>query len=486
MVNKLKLVSLAVSTLFAQNVQANSTDYFYLRDFTNQKLLGYYVSYDTDYFNQNILETSNNKTLVTKNIPNVYWDKYYLEKPSMSVDELGKFTISEPTNLLPSTFTSNYPKNVTSFGEYSYKFNVDDLDYSMVYSDNTFIDYDAWNTGGRLQGGFKFTGAFVYSHYLDSDYSTPFITYIPLDYQFRLNGVNILDTSYYVFALSQMNFIFRNYNPTIENASVERGLYIDYDYNFYPVQHRASSFNLSLPIRNIIPFACGVVYPETNFDVDTLEYKNLSSGNYLVSKKTTTKGDMIFASAPLDRLSYQGSTLGTIDNYNYVEDMTPITTQYRFSIKPSSVGVDFTPRYYFFAYPQLYRIAPAIPNTLLKDVFFYSKPIVTDSGADIKFMNFNYYHESVFGYPYTASKSFVSYGQKNNLDYKLGYDEGYNYAMSQIDSLDYQQSFGFLNNAMQGIKTLLDIEVFPNIKLSLFVFLPLMLGVLCLLMKFIS
>lgn len=101
-------------------------------------------------------------------------------------------------------------------------------------------------------------------------------------------------------------------------------------------------------------------------------------------------------------------------------------------------------------------------------------------------MNFNYYHESVFGYPYTASKSFVSYGQKNNLDYKFGYDEGYNYAMSQYDSLDYQQSFGFLNNAMQGIKTLLDIEVFPNIKVSLFVFLPLMLGVLCLLMKFIA
>lgn len=488
MVNKFKLVSLAVSSLFTSNVQVNSdTGYFSTVAF-NSLLAG-------DYFKETSVETFTDKDYVklSSNKPNVYWDR--IDRPLVTSSNGGLVAIDEPTNWLPSRFTSIYPNNVRNWNKYYWQPTIDNFGKSNLVFVNrrnfdlsAFLDYGKPTTGKTLSR-IEY-GAFVYLNLLEQHNNTspavesvvPTIEYMSLDEGYKLSsGVPILDSNFYVYALVKVTTTFRNYDT--DSTKPVNQVYCDYSLCFYGVEHRYSLQNLSMPFGSIYPFALLANVPAHNYEPETLQFGPNNpitklDGFDIVSSHQT--GTLVCPVSPVGRRYLYRNEIPSTNSYNYVENLETYTQQTSFIFKPIA-HYDNAPIIADILYfPTVYKLDSSSVG--------YQTPIYpSSSNNNGAFMRFVYGHRSSYDYPYSYLKGLYAFGNSQTDNYKLGFSNGYDYAMSKVnyDSSNYAQSFSFMNNAMQGIKTLLSTEVFPGVNISLFVFLPLMLGVVCLLLKFL-
>lgn len=486
MVNKLKSVSLAVSSLFAQNVQANS-DYF--------SSVAFNSIVASDYFNETSIETFPNKDYVklSSNKPNVYWDK--VDRPLVTASSGGLVTIDEPTNWLPSRFTSTYPNNVREWNNYSYQPTIDNFgSCNLVFQNRKNFNLSEFLDNGNPTTGKSTTrveyGAFVYLNKLQQLNNTslavesvvPTIEYFSLDEDFKLSsGVPILDSNFYVYALAKVTTTFRNYETDVSKPTDY--VYCDYSLCFYGVEHRYSLQNLQMTFTDIYPFCLVADIPSQNFEPQRLLYSVNNSKTKVDSFKfvaPNNQSTLICPVSPVAKRYLYRSEIPSTNSYNYLENMEVYSQETSFRFKPISYNANAPMMCDILYFPSVYKLDSSSVG--------YQTPIYPSTkNTNGAFMYFRYAHRSSYDYPYTYLKGLYDFGNSQTDNYKLGYANGYDYAMAKVDSNNstYNQSFSFINNALGGITNLLDTEVFPGIKVSLFVFLPLMLGVVCLLLKFL-
>lgn len=92
-------------------------------------------------------------------------------------------------------------------------------------------------------------------------------------------------------------------------------------------------------------------------------------------------------------------------------------------------------------------------------------------------------------YTYTCLTPMVnSYIVSDNYQagYDQGYDVGYQYGFEKgLQETQTMASVKYLNNAFAGLANILNIQLFPGITIGFFVFVPLVLGVVCIFIKFL-
>lgn len=488
MVNKFKLVSLAVSSLFTLNVQANS-DTAYFSSVAFNSLLA------SDYFKESSIETFTNKDYVklSSNKPNVYWDK--IDRPLITASPGGLVSIDEPTNWLPSTFTSTYPNNVWQWNKYYWQPTIGAFgNANLVFQNRRSFNLSSFLENGKSTVGkslsFVEYGAFVYLNRLEQRNNTypavesvvPTIEYMSLDEDYKMSsGVPILDSNFYVYALVKVITNFRNYDTDI-NKPVNF-VYCDYSLCFYGVEHRYSLQNLSMPFTDVYSFALVADTPNHNYEPEPLLFEVNNSKTKVDSFNIVSShnnGTLLCPVSPVSKRYLYRNEIPSTNSYNYVENMNIYTQETSFKFKPLSYYDDAPINVDILYFPSVYKIDSSSLG--------YQTPIYPSvKYGDGAFMIFRYAHRSSYDYPYSYLKGLYEFGMAQNDTYQLGFSNGYDYAMDKVnyEGSNYAQSFSFINNAMQGIKTLLSTEVFPGINISLFIFLPLMLGVVCLLLKFL-
>ena len=337
MVNKLKLVSLAVSTLFAQNVQANGiNDYFSSVSFNSLS--------SSDYFKETSVETFTNKDYVklSSNKPNLYWDK--VDRPLVTSTSGGLVNIDEPTNWLPSRFTSTYPSNVTEWKNYSYQPTIDNFgSCNLVFQNRRNFNLSEFLENGNPTTGKSTTrveyGAFVNLNQLQQLNNTnlavesvvPTIGYFSLDEDFKLSsGVPILDSNFYVYALAKVTTTFRNYDT--DSSKPTEYVYCDYSLCFYGVEHRYSLQNIQMTFTNIYPFCLVADIPSRNYEPQRLLYSVNNSQTKLDSFKIESsleKGTLICPVSTVARRYLYRTEIPSTNSYNYLENMEEYSQQKR-------------------------------------------------------------------------------------------------------------------------------------------------------------
>lgn len=488
MVNKLKLVSLAVSSLFASNVQANS-----INDYFSSVAFNSLVA--AEYFKETSVETFTNKDYVklSSNKPNVYWDK--VDRPLVSASTGGLVNVDEPTNWLPSRFTSTYPNNVSNWYQYNYQPTIDNFgSCNLVFQNRRNFNLSEFLDNGNPTTGKSITrveyGAFVYLNKLQQLNNTalavesvvPTIEYFSLDDDFKLSsGVPILDSNFYVYALAKVTTTFRNYDS--DSSQPTEYVYCDYSLCFYGVEHRYSLQNLQMTFTDIYPFCIVADVPSQNYQPQRLLFQSNNVKTKVDSFKFASpnqQSTLLCPVSPVSKRYLYRSEIPSTNSYNYLENMEVYSQATSFRFKPISYYGNDSIMCDILYFPSVYKFDSSSVG--------YQTPIYPSiKNTNGAFMSFRYGHRSSYDYPYSYLKGLYGFGNSQNDNYKLGFANGYDYAMSKVDSNNstYNQSFSFINNALGGIANLLDTELFPGIKVSLFVFLPFMLGVVCLLLKFL-
>ena len=457
--NRLKVISLAVSSLFSSSaVQVDSNPFVYdvlINSMADSKQIFSSIGNGTiDYINASTP---------------LYWDRQQTTGLRITANEDGTFVVPEPINYLPYHFITSYPSDYTDSVNY-----IDlPINYGSgsVANDRLYYLRDTSEIVGNVIKGKivkDYYGAFVNINTLTTG-GIPSIEHLELDSNYSLsNGLPIEKTNYFLYAIY-------HYSIGFDYKQSENAINITFDLSMKNFSKRNASGSYSKVNSPLLPVSIGFLNQNISDGVTSYDWftpfglvfngKRAYLGNgTMVFPQTNNPADLFtksFHTAP--DLAYNVPLSNGMINYS--------TTGVSFALNGDYIG-DST-KIFLGVFP-FANIRHGFNNVIYQPF-----------GGSGSFFNFSYELTANNSFPSEYIKLAYRGGQDNNLNYKNGYQDGYNYALSLNERTDYNNAFGFINSGIQSIASLLDTEVFPGIKISLFVFLPLMLGVICVILKFL-